>query len=1173
MDKVCGHETRILKRPGQPGIRKQGQTHSSDGSHEKETTATEHASGPGDQFIFHSFAKVHDSVIGTNAQDLEGATRAEPTSQPTALRRKTQSDELQDQSISDSRIVEETSPSSTLPSASSPSPSDPEDSATEKYSHVSEPELASDSLLTRMSGERISSSLLLQSPRPAAMDHAHSPDGGTQSNLGSLTTTAAPPSGLQNANLPRMTNAHMPYTYDPLPKRPGAIRLLKLLSSSARNTQIVCELINRRDGDVPQYEALSWCWGGHPPTAQVLIRKKGRLYSMGVSPVLVVALTFIRSSQKDRYLWVDAICINQDNLVEKNHQVEMMHNIYANAKQVRVWLGKASEDSSTAFRFIKEEVLQFVKFETLFASPGATEKWQALLEVMQRPWFSRRWVVQEITLARKAVIHCGQDTISWRKFSGAVELFIEAEMAMKSLSDVMERETQYSKFPSSFAMVSTLGASLLVDATNHLFRDHDSSHQSQSESDSDEGDHCSKRAPKMGLVTSPWRQPLLSLEYLVSTLTLFDTSVPHDSFYALLSIARETATRSPLQSGLIGSGLSIDTQRYNIDYQAPYVDACRDFIQFILKDALKRDRSHRSRALDIICRPWAISEVTLSAMRTKGAMENAKKERRQEREKRRHASSLQRSRSRSSESAHQGGAPKHEPASFLKYEDLLPSWVPQLSKAPYGMFMRAGQTFGALRKNADPLVGLTSSRGQVYSAAGSKDIDPTSLKFRKRTNLTHQSDHYSMYVRGFCLDTIEEVADVSRNGLIPVSWMDLGGWPDASGPVPNHFWRTLVANRGPDGQNPPTYYSYACNKVFKRGGHESGAVSTQDFIHYERDFAAAQFCRRVQAVIWNRALVRTTNGMLGMVDKNVRPGDTVCIIYGCSVPLILRQFKRKSAAEYEEELNSEIKHNAAVIQRFFRRRLEIRKHTRRRKQEDMAGLWMHWAEETGALHQPGLTLDALLLIAASQMDRFNEWRDANSREKMQYKLWRVRIPKWDSIGSSEGRKRYDELKAERGQLAIEANRCGGTRFGDASFVADEEKYGVRDFRHKKALLDWWEFDIQLRFARRWKKIWKSRRSRRYPYSGWAPLGGRVGLGEEPGSMDKPNSGERLTEREGEDYEAAIRDNLRRRQGEDGYYSSELLGDAYIHGMMDGEAMTYQSEGWHAPIPSMVFEMR
>jgi hypothetical protein len=87
----------------------------------------------------------------------------------------------------------------------------------------------------------------------------------------------------------------------------------------------------------------------------------------------------------------------------------MMSDIYGCASRVCIWLGESSQTSRIALRFINNEVLQLRKFDSLCDSRQATPKWDALLELMQRPWFSRRWVVQEIALVRKAFIYCGKD--------------------------------------------------------------------------------------------------------------------------------------------------------------------------------------------------------------------------------------------------------------------------------------------------------------------------------------------------------------------------------------------------------------------------------------------------------------------------------------------------------------------------------------------------------------------------------------------------------------------------------------------------------------------------------------------------------------------------------------------------------------------------------------------
>jgi hypothetical protein len=136
----------------------------------------------------------------------------------------------------------------------------------------------------------------------------------------------------------------------------------------------------------------------------------------------------------------------------------MMDEIYGNASRVCIWLREAEESSTIALKFINNEVLKLQNFDDLCERPETSPKWRALLELMQRDWFSRRWVVQEIALARSAVIYCGKDEISWNKFPVAVELFVGVETTTHRLSEVMKKDPKYYHVPGWFEYVSALGA-------------------------------------------------------------------------------------------------------------------------------------------------------------------------------------------------------------------------------------------------------------------------------------------------------------------------------------------------------------------------------------------------------------------------------------------------------------------------------------------------------------------------------------------------------------------------------------------------------------------------------------------------------------------------------------------------------------------------------------------
>jgi hypothetical protein len=152
--------------------------------------------------------------------------------------------------------------------------------------------------------------------------------------------------------------------------------------------------------------------------------------------------------------------------------------------------------------------------------------------------------------------------------------------------------------------------------------------------------------------------------------------------------------------------------------------------------------------------------------------------------------------------------------------------------------------------------------------------------------------------------------DASQGGYIPKAWLDLGGWrhPYQDDP-PDELWRTLVADRGRENRNPPYYYARACKESVHKGGIASGRVNTTDLINNERNSIVAEFCRRVHAVIWGRRLYKTKGGRLGLASK-VQEGDSVCILYGCTVPVILA---RKTKGGEDAHTAKEV-HNSEQIE-------------------------------------------------------------------------------------------------------------------------------------------------------------------------------------------------------------------------------------------------------------------
>lgn len=91
------------------------------------------------------------------------------------------------------------------------------------------------------------------------------------------------------------------------------MRILKLLPSNTQNPEVECELmVQGAEGVSPVYEALSWCWGTDPTEKYINIRQKQKVYRKYVSENLFEALKALRYEDRDRHLWVDAVCIDQE---------------------------------------------------------------------------------------------------------------------------------------------------------------------------------------------------------------------------------------------------------------------------------------------------------------------------------------------------------------------------------------------------------------------------------------------------------------------------------------------------------------------------------------------------------------------------------------------------------------------------------------------------------------------------------------------------------------------------------------------------------------------------------------------------------------------------------------------------------------------------------------------
>jgi hypothetical protein len=149
-----------------------------------------------------------------------------------------------------------------------------------------------------------------------------------------------------------------------------------------------------------EYEALSYYWGYDLPTKEIKITRDQSSQNVArpdneelkfyIRENLFLALRTLREPDKDLDLWVDALCINQDNDEEKKNQIARMDHTYSQAENVIIWLGmpKDLEVTATAIRFIRT-LCNLRQFDSRVSEEYAPQ-WEALADLMTNNWFSRR---------------------------------------------------------------------------------------------------------------------------------------------------------------------------------------------------------------------------------------------------------------------------------------------------------------------------------------------------------------------------------------------------------------------------------------------------------------------------------------------------------------------------------------------------------------------------------------------------------------------------------------------------------------------------------------------------------------------------------------------------------------------------------------------------------------
>jgi hypothetical protein len=671
------------------------------------------------------------------------------------------------------------------------------------------------------------------------------------------------------------------YPYEIIPQD-ADIRILRIFAGSSGD--IICDLKPIRFGSVP-YLALSYVWGSYEdPTTmpKIIVQKKtkeGRpsQSTMAVRSNLFGALEQLRHPSKDVYCWADAICIDFENVQERELQLAVARDVYQKAERVMHWLGRQKEYTLNAFKCIRllresglEQKLQAERFEQLLC-------FQRLLANV---WFSRRWIIQEVVFARPAVVFSGSCSIYW-------SVFMEAAINYFAYQDRIEALASQ-QLHGEFSRYSTQGAKVLLTVTNSISRQHQPKPWEALRAikrTSTEGGFPEDAQPEARNVAdlSERERRLIedyergsaieykyTLEELIYLLYPYEVSDYRDTIYAILSLARDTNRQEPTRTGLSPDTGTSPVDYYNIqpDYNKDVFEVFKDFTKYCV-------RRQPTFSLDVICRPWvprSIQQIMHPGERSNFNIVEP----------------------------HPGDILRIEETRWA-YSRQLASWMPTTERLAFDY------TQSSERKNGDSFVGPPGK--SIYHATRSipaevsfgEVIQHNPLSGEKLSvDVPRTMSDGTLSARGIQLDSISSLS-TRYTGIITGEWLLLGGWSGEQ-EIPDELWRTIVAGRDPSQDTPfrPGFREASKQALNYRDEHNN--IDSISLIQ-QGDNAVSKFLRRVNDVSWNRRLFRTTKlKRLGLAPSHAAVGDILSVLYGCSVPVVLRKLldnNRQETGQYQ----------------------------------------------------------------------------------------------------------------------------------------------------------------------------------------------------------------------------------------------------------------------------------
>jgi hypothetical protein len=265
-----------------------------------------------------------------------------------------------------------------------------------------------------------------------------------------------------------------PFRYTPIPIGHKTIRLL-LIYPRPPEGAMKCALFQNPLSSLPRYEAISYCWGSSERDSEIIVNGQSLMIPSSALRVLKNRSSF----WEPKLVWIDSVCIDQNNDAEKGLQISFMKDIYGKASSVSIellatpdeeaikaelsasWVGKRIDWTWTAdterkdhkdavFKHImasatadvleelhlpywRGETDALLKLYNRFAPQRFSWRFDVFRQFLSNPWFERMWVLQEAALARSIRFRYEGVEIQWDHLVTLFDLLLSKHSTLGSL--------------------------------------------------------------------------------------------------------------------------------------------------------------------------------------------------------------------------------------------------------------------------------------------------------------------------------------------------------------------------------------------------------------------------------------------------------------------------------------------------------------------------------------------------------------------------------------------------------------------------------------------------------------------------------------------------------------------------------------------------------------------